>query len=131
MDFDRIRRRTVHRGTRALTRTKGLAETAFADSQGKGSKFTEGVSLEYAVARSDAPLRDGLSPFSPSPGAPRACATDRRRRNGSPSDQWMMSIWMLPAMTRIDVEGFLGKIPSEVAEEHRLAALVPPRPRGP
>lgn len=37
----------------------------------------------------------------------------------APADQRMMLTWMLPAMTRVDVEEFLGRLPPALADELR------------
>jgi hypothetical protein len=37
----------------------------------------------------------------------------------APADQRMMLGWMLPAMTRTDAEGFLGRLPATLAEQLR------------
>jgi uncharacterized protein (UPF0128 family) len=43
----------------------------------------------------------------------------------APADQRMMLGWMLPAMTRADVEAFLARLPAEVAEQLRPLASTP------
>ena len=43
----------------------------------------------------------------------------------APADQRMMLGWMLPAMTRADVEAFLGRLPPSMAEQLRPLAAAP------
>lgn len=40
----------------------------------------------------------------------------------APADQRMMLAWMLPAMTRVDVEAFFARLPEEVADRLRPLA---------
>ncbi|HEY1533478.1 MAG TPA: hemerythrin domain-containing protein [Polyangiaceae bacterium] len=45
----------------------------------------------------------------------------------APADQRMMLGWMLPAMTRLDADAFLGRVPPALAAELRLL-VEPPAP---
>lgn len=47
----------------------------------------------------------------------------------APADQRMMLAWMLPAMTRTDVDAFLARLPAAVADELRPLAIAPGEPR--